>query len=151
MSTDQIKKTVFLQASRARIWKALSDINEFGDWFGVKLNGQFVPGSHLRGKVTHQGYEHYPFEIMIDRVEPRRLLSWRWHPNAVDSKVDYSSEPTTLVVFELEDAPGGTQLTLVESGFDGIPESRRSEAHRGNEQGWTMQMESIQRHVTQAA
>ena len=151
MSTDQIKKSVFLQAPRARVWKALSDTNEFGNWFGVKLNGPFVPGSYLRGKITHKGYEHYPFEITIDRVEPERLLSWRWHPNAVDSKVDYSKEPMTLVVFELEDAPGGTRLTVVESGFDGIPESRRLDAYRGNEKGWTMQMESIQRHVSQAA
>jgi len=151
MSTNQIKETVFLPEPRARVWKALSDTSEFGNWFGVKLSGPFVPGAHLRGKVTHKGYEHYPFEITIDRVEPERLLSWRWHPNAVDPKVDYSSEPTTLVIFELEDAPGGTRLSLVESGFDGIPQSRRSEAYGGNEKGWTMQMESIQRHLTHAA
>src|SRR5262245_53115548 len=112
MSTDRIEKNVFLRAPRARIWKALSDADAFGEWFGVKLNGSFAPRAHLRGKITHKGYENYPFEMTIDQIEPERLLSWRWHPNAVDPKVDYSDEPTTLVVFELEDAPGGTRLKI---------------------------------------
>jgi uncharacterized protein YndB with AHSA1/START domain len=151
MSTDRIEKSVFLRAPRAQVWKALSDVNAFGEWFGVKLSGAFVPGARLSGNVTHEGYENVPFEITIERVEPERLLSWRWHPNAVDPKADYSAEPTTLVVFELEDAPGGTRLKVVESGFDGIPLSRKLDAYRGNEKGWTMQMESIERYVAKAA
>lgn len=151
MSTDRIEKTIFLRAPRARIWRALSDVDAFGEWFGVKLKGSFTPGARLRGTVTHKGYEHLPFEITIERVEPERLLSWRWHPHAVDSDIDYSAEPTTLVVFQLEDAPGGTRLTVVESGFDEIPLSRRPDAYRGNEKGWTSQMESIERYVARAA
>jgi uncharacterized protein YndB with AHSA1/START domain len=151
MSTDQIEKSIFLRAPRSRVWKALSDVDAFGEWFGVKLDGPFVPGAHLRGKITHKGYEDYPFEITIERIEPESLLSWRWHPHSVDPKVNYAAEPTTLVIFELEDAPGGTRLKVVESGFDGIPLSRRLEAYRGNDQGWTMQMESIERYVTKAA
>ena len=99
----------------------------------------------------HPGYEHIPFEITIERVEPERHLSWRWHPHPIDPKLDYSAEPTTLVVFELEEVADGTRLTVVESGFDGIPLARRLEAYRGNEQGWTMQMEAIERYVSQAA
>jgi uncharacterized protein YndB with AHSA1/START domain len=98
-----------------------------------------------------QRYENYPFEMTIDQIEPERLLSWRWHPNAVDPKVDYSGEPTTLVVFELEDAPGGTRLKIAESGFDAMPELRRLDAYRGNEKGWAMQMEAIERYVAKAA
>lgn len=148
MSTDRIEKKVFLRAPRTRVWQALSDAEKFGEWFGVKLNGTFAPGARLRGKVTIPGYEHYSFELTVERVEPERLFSWRWHPHTMDPKVDYSTEPTTLVVFELEEVPGGTGLTVVESGFDGIPLTRRLEAYRGNTQGWTMQMEAIERYVT---
>jgi uncharacterized protein YndB with AHSA1/START domain len=151
MSTDRIEKNIFLRAPRTRVWKALSDPAAFGEWFGVKLDGAFTPGARLRGKITHKGYEDARFEITIERVEPERVLSWRWHPHAVDPKLDYSAEPTTLVVFELEDAPGGTKLTVVESGFDGVPLSRRMEAYRGNENGWTIQMESIEKYVAKAA
>jgi uncharacterized protein YndB with AHSA1/START domain len=150
MSTNRIEKNITLRAPRSRVWQALADAAAFSEWFGVKLEGVIAPGAHLRGKVTHPGYENVPFEITIDRMEPDRILSWRWHPHPIDPKKDYSAEPTTLVVFELQDAPGGTLLTVVESGFDGIPLSRRLEAYRGNEDGWTMQMKAIERYVTKA-
>jgi len=133
------------------VWKAFSDADAFGEWFGVKLNGTFKPGARLDGKVTHKGYENYPFEFTIDRMEPERLLSFRWHPNAIELGKDYSSEPTTLVAFHLEEVAGGTKLTLVESGFDALPQERRRAAYEGNEKGWTMQMESIQRYLEKAA
>src|SRR5882672_10351214 len=98
MNTDRIEKSIIFRAPRARVWRALSDVEAFGEWFGVKLTGSFVPGARLRGKITHPGYEHVPFEITIERMEPERLFSWRWHPNAIDPKLDYSEEPTPLVV-----------------------------------------------------
>jgi uncharacterized protein YndB with AHSA1/START domain len=146
-NTDRIEKKVLLRAPRARVWRALVEAGEFGRWFGVEVAGDFVPGALVRGRVTHPGYEHLTFEITIDRVEPQRLFSWRWHPHAIDPKVDYSPEPTTLVVFELEEAAGGTLLTVVESGFDRVPLARRAEAYRGNEGGWAAQVENIARHV----
>ena len=151
MNTDRIEKSVMLRAPRSRVWRALSDAASFSEWFGVKLQGVIAPGAHLRGKVEHPGYEHVPFAITIEKMEPERVLSWRWHPNPIDPKKDYSDEPTTLVVFELHDAPGGTLLSVVESGFDGIPLSRRLEAYRGNEAGWKMQMEAIERYVTKTS
>ena len=151
MSTDRIEKSVMLRAPRSRVWRALSDAASFGEWFGVELEGVIAAGAHLRGKVTHPGYEHVPFLITIERMEPERTLSWRWHPNPIDPKEDYSDEPTTLVVFELHDAPGGTLLTVVESGLDGIPLARRLDAYRGNEEGWKMQMEAIERYVTKTS
>jgi uncharacterized protein YndB with AHSA1/START domain len=150
MSTeDRIEKQIVLKAPRTRVWQALADAKQFGEWFGVKLNGSFAPGVRLRGKVTHKGYEHVSFEITIERMEPERLLSWRGHPHPVDPTADYSAEPTTLVVFELADAPDGTLLTVVESGFEAIPLARRLEAYRGNEQGWTIQMKAIERYISE--
>ncbi|HMD50711.1 MAG TPA: SRPBCC family protein, partial [Bryobacteraceae bacterium] len=140
-----------LRAPRARVWLALADAEQFSSWFGVKLKGPFAPGARLRGQVTHPGYEHVPFEITIERMEPEKLLSWHWHPHAIDPKLDYSAEPTTLVVFELADAPEGTLLTVVESGFDGIPLARRLEAYRGNDNGWATQMKAIEKYVSQPA
>lgn len=151
MSADRIEKRVVLRAPRAKVWKALSDAETFGQWFGVKMAGSFAPGARVPGQVLHKGYEHVAFEIIIERMEPERLLSWRWHPASVDPKVDYSSEPTTLVVFELEEVADGTLLTVVESGFDGIPAARRAEAYRDNEQGWAAQMEAIKSYVSETA
>src|SRR5712691_1083328 len=118
MNTDRIEKRILLRAPRARVWRSLTDAEQFGQWFGVELNGSFVPGARLRGQVKHKGYEHVPFEITIERMDPEKLLSWRWHPYPVDPKIDYSAEPTTLVVFELEEVADGTALTVVESGCD---------------------------------
>ena len=151
MSSDRIEKKILLRAPRARVWKALADATAFGEWFGVKLRGAFSPGARLQGQITHKGYEHLVIEITIERMDPERMLSWRWHPHAVDPKVDYTAEPTTLVVFELEEVPDGTMLTVVESGFDGIPAWRRDEAYRGNDRGWAMQVKAIEQYVQQAA
>ena len=150
-STDRIEKKILLRAPRAKVWQAIADTRAFGEWFGVDLDGSFAPGARLGGRITHKGYERLPFEMMIEEMEPERLFSWRWHPNAVEPNVDYDAEPTTLVVFELDDAEEGTLLTVVESGFDGIPADRRAEAYRGNEQGWSGQMEAIERYVGRAA
>ena len=150
--TDRIEKRIILRAPRDRVWRALSDAEEFGSWFGVDLTGvSFAPGATVRGRITHPGYEHLTMEIVIDRVEPERLFSYRWHPYSVDPKQDYSKEPMTLVVFELQDVAEGTLLTVVESGFDRIPLRRRAEAFRMNDQGWTAQMKNIDGHVTRIA
>lgn len=148
VSTDRIEKRIVLRAPRARVWRALSNAEEFGAWFGVDLRGvAFAPGVTVRGKITIPGYEHLTLEMTIERLEPERLLSYRWHPYAVDPAVDYSQEPTTLVVFELDDAPEGTLLTVVESGFDRIPLARRAEAWRMNDRGWAAQLRNIEAHV----
>ena len=149
--TDRITRKALLRAHRTRVWHALADSGEFGRWFGVQGLGLFSPGATVRGKVTHKGYEHVTWEATIERVEPGRLLSFRWHPYAVDPDMDYSGEPTTLVVFELEDAPNGTTLTVVESGFDGIPAARRAKAYEMHEQGWAGQMKSIAEYLVKAA
>lgn len=146
-STDRIEKQILIEAPRSRVWHALTDAVAFGAWFGVDLAGTFAPGKRLTGRITSPGYQHVVMDITVDRVEPEHLVSWRWHPNAIESGRDYSSEATTLVVFELEDADGGVLLKVVESGFDALPESRRAEAFRGNEGGWASQVENIKRHV----
>lgn len=147
MGTDRIEKTVFLRAPRSRVWRAIATADEFGKWFGVKLEGAFAPGARVSGRITTPGYEHVIMEITIERVDPERLFSYRWHPNAIDPSVDYSGEPMTLVEFRLEEVPGGTKLTVVESGFDRIPVSRRAEAFRMNDHGWAEQLKNIERYV----
>jgi len=147
-ATDRIERKILLNASRARVWRALSNAEEFGNWFGVKLTGEtFAPGKHVKGNITYPGYEHLVFNIWIERVEPQRLLSWRWHPAAIDPAADYSNEPTTLVEFELQEAEGGILLSVVESGFDAVPPARRLDAFRMNSDGWSEQMKNIEKHV----
>ena len=143
---DFIAREIRLRVPRARVWRALADAQEFGRWFGVRLDGQrFEPGRRARGNITYPGYEHIVFDVVIERMEPERLLSWRWHPYPVDPAIDYSKEPTTLVVFELTDIPSGTLLKVVESGFDAIPAARRAEAFRMNSAGWDGQIQNIER------
>ena len=144
---DRIEKTAVLRAPRSRVWRALTNADEFGTWFRARLAGTFAEGATLRGPITYPGYEHMTLEIQIERMEPERYLSYRWRPDGVDPGKDYSSEPTTLVEFTLEDVQDGTKLTIVESGFDKLPPARRDEAWRSNDSGWAEQMTNIARHV----
>ena len=147
MSTDTIEKSVVLRAPRSRVWRAITNAGEFGSWFGARLEGEFVPGAQVKGRITIPGYEHVVMDITVERVEPERLFSYRWHPYAIEPGVDYSGEPTTLVEFRLEEVTEGTRLTVTESGFDRIPAARRAEAFRMNDQGWAGQLKNIERHV----
>jgi uncharacterized protein YndB with AHSA1/START domain len=148
-STDRIEKQVLIKAPRKRVWRALTDTGEFGEWFRVKISGQFIPGKPISGPVLHPGYEHITWSVTVEKMEPERFFSWRWHPHAIDPKKDYSHEPTTLVAFELEEVPGGTLLKVTESGFDSVPLERREQAFRGNSEGWSIQAGNIERHVSQ--
>ena len=146
-ATDRIEREILLRAPRTRVWEALTDAQQFGQWFGVIPSAAFSVGKTVNAKVTIKGYEHVTFAITIVEVTPETRFSWRWHPHAIDPQKDYSTEPTTLVEFSLEEAPGGSRLRVVESGFDQIPLSRRVEAFRGNSDGWTAQMQNIARYV----
>jgi uncharacterized protein YndB with AHSA1/START domain len=148
-STDQIQKTVVLRAPRSRVWRALTDSAQFGEWFQARPEGPFTAGRRVRGPITYPGYEHLTFEVTVEQMEPERLFSWRWQPGG-DPDID-PAEPTTLVVFELEEIPEGTRLTVTESGFDQIPVARRSKAYRSNDAGWTGQMESIRKYLERKA
>jgi uncharacterized protein YndB with AHSA1/START domain len=149
MSENRIEKRIELKAPVSRVWRALTDHREFGEWFRVKLEGPFVPGQVSRGQITYPGYEHVRFEAVVQKMEHEKLFSFTWHPNAVDSKIDYSKETPTLVEFRLEKTADGTLLLLTESGFDKIPANRRLEAFRRNEGGWTQQLKSIEGYVEQ--
>jgi uncharacterized protein YndB with AHSA1/START domain len=147
-STDRIERKILLKASPARVWRALSNAEELGKWFGVKLEGKtFAAGKRVQGQVTHPGYEHLVWDVVIERMEPERILSWRWHPAPLEPGADYAKEPTTLVTFELQAAQGGTLLTIVESGFDAVPPARRLDAFRLNSSGWDQQIKNIEKHV----
>jgi uncharacterized protein YndB with AHSA1/START domain len=161
MTTDRIEKNILLRASLPRVWRALSDSAEFGAWFGVKFEGPFVAGALLRGTIVtttvnpevasaQKPYEGLPFEIAIEQMEPERLFSFRWHPFAIEPGVDYSAEPTTLVVFTLAEVAEGVMLTVAESGFDQIPLARRARAFTANEQGWGMVVGLIDEYLTRA-
>lgn len=149
--SDRIEKRIELAAPVSRVWRALTDYREFGQWFQVKLDGPFLPGQVSHGQITYPGYEYLKWEAVVQQMEPEWLFSFTWHPCSIDPKVDYSKEMPTLVEFRLKGTATGTQLTLTESGFDKIPANRRAEALRGNEGGWTEQMKSIEKHVAQSS
>lgn len=148
-STDRIEKQIELKVPVTRVWRALTDYKEFGEWFRVSLETPFVPGEATRGKITYPGYEHLVMEVVVEKMEPERLFSFHWHPGAVDPNVDHSKEPSTLVEFKLERVGSGTLLLVTESGFDAIPAGRRDEAFRMNDGGWTEQVKNIEAYVTE--
>jgi uncharacterized protein YndB with AHSA1/START domain len=143
MTSDQIEEQVVLPSPRARVWRALTNAEEMGAWFGANITGATIaPGTHVVGHMTIPGYEHVAFDIIIDEMVAEQRFAWRWHPGAIDPKVDYSAEPRKLVTFTLEDAPnGGTLLRVVESGFDALPAARRGSAFTGNSKGWQGQLQ----------
>lgn len=149
---SRIEKRMELKAPVSRVWRALTDYREFGEWFRVKLDGPFVPGQVSRGQITYPGYEHVKWEALVQKMEPERLFSFTWpHPKSLgedDDPQDYSQEPTTLVEFRLEQTAGGTLLVVTESGFDKLPEDRRLDAFRRNEGGWTEQMKNIEGYIS---
>jgi uncharacterized protein YndB with AHSA1/START domain len=159
---DRIEIKTLLRASRGRVWRALSNPQELGTWFGVRLeDASFTPGARVTGTITptavdpevakeQRPYEGMRFDMLVDRVEPERLFSFRWHPYAVEGDTDFTSEPTTLVTFTLDEARDGVQLTITESGFERVPVIRRAEALESNQQGWTKQAEVIQKYLARS-
>lgn len=150
--SDRIEKEIVIEAPLSRVWAAITQPRDFGAWFKVDMSGvEFKPGQPVHAKMTYPGYEGSPFEMVIDRIEPQKLFSFRWHPYAIDPKTDYSGEPMTLIEFRFEEVAGGTKLTIVESGFAGVPLARRVEAFRMNQEGWGMQLQNIQAYVTRGS
>lgn len=156
--TDRIEKQVLLNASRERVWHALSEAEQFGTWFGVRFDGPFVAGEELTGRIVptqvdenvaamQKPYEGTAFTWVVETIEPMQRIAFRWHPYSVEKNVDYESEPMTLIVFELHGAPGGILLTVTESGFDKLPPERRAKAFAANEGGWSHQMELIRKYL----
>ncbi|HKU79548.1 MAG TPA: SRPBCC family protein [Rhodanobacteraceae bacterium] len=157
-NTDRIEKQVLLKAPRERVWRALSEADQFGIWFGVRFDGPFVAGEELTGRIVptqvdedvaamQKPYEGAPFAWVVETIEPMQRIAFRWHPYGVEKDVDYGSEPMTLIVFELHDARDGILLTVTESGFDKLPPERRAKAFAANEGGWTHQMKLIEKYL----
>ena len=155
---DKIVKSIVLKAPQSRVWNAISKAEAFGAWFGVAFDAPFAPNTKMSGKIVptqvdpevaklQEPHTGKAFDFTIDRIEPERLFSFRWHPFAVDPNVDYSQEPGTLVTFELEAVEGGTRLTITESGFDKIPLGRRAQAFRANEGGWEHQTKLVEKYL----
>jgi len=146
---NQIEKKIELKAPVTRVWRALTDYREFGEWFRVKLDRPFVPGEVSTGHITWPGYEHLKWEAVVQEMDPEQYFSYTWHPYAMDPNVDYSLETPTLVEFRLEKTANGTLLVVTESGFDDIPAERRDEAFRKNEGGWAQQVKNIETYVAE--
>ena len=145
---NQIERRIEIASPVSRVWRALTDSRQFGEWFLVKMDGPFVAGQLAAGQITHPGYEHVRMQIVVKAIEPETLFSFTWHPYAVDPKVDYSQEESTLIEFRLQPIAGGTLLTVTETGFDKIPAARRAEALLRNDSGWAQQMKNIQAYVS---
>jgi uncharacterized protein YndB with AHSA1/START domain len=161
LDTDRIEKKTLLHAPLKRVWRAIADSSEFGTWFGMKFDGPFAPGAIMRGTIVpttvdaevakaQKAYEGLAFEIVVERMEPEKLFSFRWHPGAVEPDIDYSVEPTTLVTFALEEVADGVMLTVTESGFDRIPLARRAKAFASNDQGWSIQVRLVAEYLARA-
>lgn len=146
--SDRIEREIVIKAAPRRVWQALTDARQFGEWFGVAVSGPFTPGGRVKATVTGEKMTGVVFDIFVEQIVPERFFSWRWHAHDVAPGADASSEPTTLVEFHLDAVGDATRLRVVESGFDQVPESQRLQAFRNNSEGWTEQMANIDRYVT---
>ncbi len=162
MSANRIEKHIVLRAPLARVWSALSDSRQFGKWFGASFDGPFIPGSELTGRIVltsvdpevaklQKPHEGKTFMLYVERIEPMSLIAFRWHPFAIDPATDYSNEPMTLIEFKLQSNGDNTELTVIESGFETIPASRRADALRANDAGWSHQMKLIEKYLSVSA
>lgn len=144
---DEIVKIVELAAPVSRVWTALTDHEEFGQWFRVDLDQPFEVGKPSTGKLTYPGSEGVKWWALVERMDAERLFSFRWHHTDIAPDAPPSEEPTMLVEFTLEPTETGTRLTIRESGFAGLPEGMRLKAIRGNIEGWDIQAVNIATHV----
>jgi uncharacterized protein YndB with AHSA1/START domain len=149
IDSSRIERSIPITAPRERVWRALTNAEEFGAWFGADLSGQsFSPGVRTRGPMTMPGCEGLFFDAVTERIEPQELLSFHWHPYSGEPVPDYTGEEPTLVTFTLKDGPGkGVLLTVVESGFDKVPAHRRRKAFEMHEEGWAFQLPNVARHA----
>jgi len=158
MNTDRIEKQVVLRAPLDRVWRAISDSQEFGQWFGVRIDGRFVAGTSVNATIIGTTVDEEVAEMQrphagaeatwqIVAVEPPRRFAYRWHPFAA-ANVDYGNEPTTLVEFTLSETADGVLLRIVESGFDAIPQSRRADVFEANSGGWAKQTELVRKYLS---
>ena len=144
---DRIEKSIEINAPVERVWRALTDHNEFGEWFRANLDEPFKVGEVTRGQITYPGYEHLEWVAIIKKMEHERLFAFAWCPGSRDSDLDPSTEPQTLVEFKLEATRDGTRLLISESGFSALPSDRRADAFRENSKGWEEQAKNIAAYV----
>lgn len=150
-TADRIEKSADLHAPVSRVWQALTDHNEFGAWFRVRLDAPFAVGEESRGPLLYPGYEHLTWSAVIQQIDPEQFFAFTWHPYAVDPHRDYSEETPTLVEFHLEPIAAGTRITVTESGFNDLPDDRRQEAFRSNDSGWSQQLKNLEEYLAKSA
>lgn len=162
MKTDRIEKHILLRAPRERVWRAISDSTQFGKWFGVSLQGPFLQGQRVAGRIVptsvdtevakmQEPWAGMACDFYVERIEPMDRFSFRWHPGAEEAGLEAPEHEMTTVMFELKDVPGGVLLTITETGFDRIPLERRAKAFADNEGGWEMQTKLIEKYLAQHA
>lgn len=145
---DRVEKSLDVRAPRSRVWRAISDAREFGTWFGLgeplELQGTFEPGGRIL--VRWAGRREPELFCTIERVEPERLLAFRWVPYEIADGDDPARHPTTLIEMRLADCDIGTRLTISESGFAALPADKQYKRDQ-NGMGWAIQLQSIAQHL----
>lgn len=144
---DCIDKDIVVEAPVSRVWRAITDAQEFSAWFGVTLESQFAVGAEMQGMMTNPKYAHIRLKLTVETIEPETRFAFRWLPYALDPNVDYSGETPTTVTFHLTPTETGTHLRVTECGFENVPEWRRDLAFKMNSSGWEQQVVRIQRYV----
>jgi uncharacterized protein YndB with AHSA1/START domain len=160
MDDERIEKHVLIRAPRERVWKALTDSQEFGRWFGARIEGPFVAGRSVRAVIAPSenataeeiaGHPALgkPLIFQVERIDPPHRFSYRWQPLEVSADPGVVEGPSTLVEFTLDETKEGTRLTVIESGFSLLPEAHRRPVYESHEGGWTIQVQRIRVHIEQ--
>jgi uncharacterized protein YndB with AHSA1/START domain len=143
----RIDRTIEIHAPPERVWRALTDPRELSAWFQVTIEGGIAAGQEVWMTSAHPEHQGQRFQVLFKELTPPTRFVWQWCPGAMDPKVDYSREPRTTLTFTLQPSPGGTRLSVAETGFERISLARRAKVYVDNSQGWTEVLGWIGKHV----
>lgn len=146
--TNQVQRSINIKVPAERLWRAITNSAEFGTWFGVTLDGEFIVGQVTRGTFTLPGHEGKPFWVRVEAIEAPKLFRFSWPYDESVSPEDHDLDyKTTTVEFLIEPYSEGSKLTVCERGFDNLPSKKRALVFRDNTLGWEFQFNNIRAYL----
>ncbi|WP_306896574.1 SRPBCC family protein [Agromyces albus] len=137
--TFTVRRTIRIAAPIEKVWTAVTEPAHISKWFGqTVLNGT---GAGALGTITFPDYGSVP--LRVEAVDAPRMVSYRWgNDDAADQRPDgIDEEHSTVFTFTLESVPDGTQLTVVETGFDRTTDPAANMASHG--EGWVSELDKL--------
>ncbi|KQM82550.1 hypothetical protein ASE68_04035 [Agromyces sp. Leaf222] len=133
-----VRRTIRIAAPVDKVWRAVTEPEHISRWFGrTELDGT---GPGARGSITFEGYGRVP--LAIEAVDAPRSITYRWgNDDASGTLPEELDDHATVFTFTLEPVADGTELTLVETGFDRTSDPRANMADHA--EGWVSELDKL--------